>query len=62
MPINLKTCPVCGQMFDIGFYSDYIYKKSINGKVILFCGYNCMRTVEKQLEKNKKVKKRDDNQ
>ena len=59
---NLKTCPVCGQIFDISFYTDYAYRKSIHGKTILFCGYSCMRTVEKQLEaeeKAKKVKKND---
>ena len=56
MAVKLKTCPVCGQTFDVRFYAKYAYKKSINRKIILFCGYNCMRTAEKQLEETKKEK------
>ena len=63
MLTNLKTCPICGQMFDVSFYTDYAYKKSIHGKVILFCGYNCMRVVEKQREAEERAKqaKKNDN-
>ena len=45
-----RYCPVCGKEFDVGFYIDYAYKKRINGQVVLYCGYNCMRTVEKEIE------------
>ena len=55
MTAGLKTCPVCGQIFDISFFTDYVYKKSINGQTVFYCGYNCMRTVEKKMEKSKKA-------
>ena len=53
---GLRKCAVCGKTFDISFYNNYAYKKLIKGKLELYCGYNCFRVVDKELEKQEKAR------
>lgn len=50
----LKICPICGKEFYTGQYIDYVYKRTIDGKILYFCGWNCMRKSDKEQEGKKK--------
>lgn len=60
MTHELKKCPVCGKEFDISYYVNYVYKKSMNGRTIHYCGYNCMRVVEREQEELERSKLKDE--
>lgn len=49
-----KKCPVCGKEFVLAPYS--IYKITVKGKVIYTCGWNCLRTLEKEKAEKKLLK------
>lgn len=51
---GIRTCSICGKVFDISFYNNYAYKKMINGKLELYCGYNCFRVVDKVQEEQER--------
>ena len=53
---NMKVCPCCGRDFFVPCYNIYAYKKvrhtsGRNTVTEYYCGWNCMRKEEKNIER-----------
>lgn len=48
------TCAECGERFE--HTTEHAYKRSLNGRQMLFCSYHCMRSFDRRAEDRKTVK------
>lgn len=49
--IKTRTCAYCGKEFFVSSVSQWLYKKSIGKKSVIFCSYNCRENWIKEGEK-----------
>ena len=55
--VMIVKCAICGKEFDMSQYINYIYTRTDKGKIIKFCGWNCMCRYDKGEDAKKEEKK-----
>lgn len=63
---DARECPICGKEFCVPVFEEWVYKREFNtGKGnnkrnsrIVFCSWHCLRSWEKQREKEMEERRR----